>query len=84
VPPWRAQRALASLAGAFGVDGKPDTTKVRKAFWLDPRLLEEARASPGAPSERETVEMALDLAAFRNELIQGVRALRRVTLSRID
>jgi hypothetical protein len=31
--------------------------KVRKAFWLDPRLLDEARAALGASSEREAVEM---------------------------
>lgn len=58
--------------------------KVRKAFWLDPRLLDEARASLGASSEREAVEMALDLVGFRKELAQGARALRGLTLSRID
>jgi hypothetical protein len=58
--------------------------KVRKAFWLDPRLLEEARASLGASSEREAVEMALDLVGFRKELARGARALRGLTLSRID
>ena len=58
--------------------------KVRKAFWLDPRLLDEARASLGASSERETVELALDLVAFRNELARGARVLRRLALSRID
>jgi hypothetical protein len=58
--------------------------KVRKAFWLDPRLLDEARASLGASSEREAVEMALDLVAFRKELLQGARALPGLTLSRID
>ena len=58
--------------------------KVRKAFWLDPELLDAARKSLGASSERETVEMALDLAGFRRELRQGARALRRLPLSRID
>ena len=58
--------------------------KVRKAFWLDPRLLEEARVSLGASSEREAVEMALDLVGFRNELLRGARALRGLALSRID
>jgi hypothetical protein len=58
--------------------------KVRKAFWLDPRLLDAARASLGASSERETVEIALDLVGFRKELAQGARALRRLELSRID
>jgi len=58
--------------------------KVRKAFWLDPRLLDEARASLGASSEREAVEMALDLVGFGKELARGARALRGLTLSRID
>jgi hypothetical protein len=57
---------------------------VRKAFWLDPRLLDEARAALGASSEREAVEMALDLVSFRNELVRGTRALRGLALSRID
>ena len=58
--------------------------KVRKAFWLDPQLLDDARASLGASSEREAVEMALDLVGFRNELARGARALRGLTLSRLD
>ena len=58
--------------------------KVRKAFWLDPRLLDDARESLGASSEREAVEMALDLVGFREELVRGARALRGLTLSRID
>ena len=60
------------------------TGKVRKAFWLDPRLLDEARATLGASSEREAVEMALDLVGFRKDLERGARALRGLTLSRID
>jgi hypothetical protein len=62
----------------------PRIGKVRKAFWLDPRLLEEARVALGAASEREAVEMALDLVSFRKELARGARALRGLTLSRID
>jgi hypothetical protein len=58
--------------------------KVRKAFWLDPHLLAEARASLGAASEREAVEMALDLVSFRKELVRGTRALLGLNLSRID
>jgi hypothetical protein len=58
--------------------------KVRKAFWLDPRLLDEARAFLGASSEREAVEMALDLVSFRGELVGAARALLGLELSRID
>lgn len=72
----RARRASGRRATRVG--------KVRKAFWLDPRLLDEARASLGASSEREAVEMALDLVRFRKELVRGTRALLGITLSRID
>jgi hypothetical protein len=58
--------------------------KVRKAFWLDPRLLDEARTVLGASSEREAVEMALDLVRFRKELVRASHALRGLSLSRID
>ncbi|MGH7498250.1 MAG: hypothetical protein ACREL3_05295, partial [Gemmatimonadales bacterium] len=58
--------------------------KVRKEFWLDPALLREAQRFLGASNEREAVEMALDLVAFRRELGRGARALRKLTLSRID
>lgn len=46
--------------------------KVRKEFWLDPQLLSE------------TVELALDLVAFRGELLAGAKALRGLPLSRLD
>ena len=58
--------------------------KVRKEFWLDPGLLREAQEYLGASNEREAVEMALDLVAFRKELGQGARTLRGLTLSRLD
>jgi len=38
----------------------------------------------GASTEREAVEMALDLVLFRKQLAQSATALRRLTLSRID
>ena len=62
----------------------PREGKVRKEFWLDPRLLREAQSYLGASTEREAVEMALDLVAFRKELGRGAQTLRRLTLSRID
>jgi|GEM_PF-4730316 len=39
--------------------------KVRKEFWLDPMLLHTVKNELGAASEREAVEMALDLVVFR-------------------
>jgi hypothetical protein len=49
--------------------------KVRKEFWLDPKALSRAQAILGTATERETVEAALDLVAFRRELLDGTRAL---------
>ncbi len=58
--------------------------KVRKEFWLDPQLLIEAQATLGTSTERETVELALDLVAFRRELVGGAQALRGLLLERMD
>ncbi len=58
--------------------------KVRKAFWLDPVLLDDARKTLGASSERAAVEMALDLVGFRKELTDSAPALRRLAISRLD
>ncbi len=58
--------------------------KVRKEFWLDPKALRRAQALLGTETERDTVELALDLVAFRQELLTGVRALAGLKLARID
>jgi hypothetical protein len=49
--------------------------KVRKEFWLDPKTLRRAQRILGTATERETVEVALDMIAFRRELLDGTRAL---------
>jgi hypothetical protein len=49
--------------------------KVRKEFWLDPETLRRAQKILGAATERETVELALDMIAFCRELLDGTRAL---------
>jgi len=51
---------------------------------LNPSLLRRAQKDLGAATERETVEMALNLVTFRRELGDGIRALRGLNLSRID
>ena len=58
--------------------------KVRKEFWLDPKALRRAQALLGTETERDTVELALDLVAFRQELLTGVRALAGLKLARVD
>jgi hypothetical protein len=50
---------------------------VRNSFWLDPRLLDEAKALLGASSEREAIEMALDFVVFRDDLVRGFAAVPR-------
>ncbi|MDQ2665524.1 MAG: hypothetical protein M3Z05_05900 [Gemmatimonadota bacterium] len=78
--PRKAARAKPKAAGRrAGPEGK-----VRKDFWLDPRALAEAQAFLGTASERETVEVALDLVVFRRELVAGARALRRIQFAPID
>jgi hypothetical protein len=49
--------------------------KVRKEFWLDPKSLRRAQSILGTATERETVEAALDMVAFRRELLDGLRVL---------
>ena len=58
--------------------------KVRKEFWLNPIALAEAQEFLGTESERETVEVALELVAFRRDLAAGARALSGMRLKRID
>jgi hypothetical protein len=58
--------------------------KVRKEFWLDPKALRRAQTILGAETERETVELALDLVAFRRELGDGLHTLAGLQLDRRD
>ena len=66
--------------------GRPPSRKgkVRKEFWLSPKLLREAQQCLGTATERETVELALDLVAFRRELAAGAFALAGLHLARAD
>ena len=58
--------------------------KVRKEFWLDPKLLQTVKEELGVATEREAVEMALDLVVFRKELADGARRLVGTRISRLD
>jgi hypothetical protein len=55
---------------------------VRKEFWLDPKALRRAQAVLGAATERDTVEQALDIVAFRAEVHAGVAAIAGLRLDR--
>ncbi|HEU4588988.1 MAG TPA: hypothetical protein VFS11_10085 [Gemmatimonadales bacterium] len=57
---------------------------MRKEFWLPPAKLAEARRILGTDTDVETVEAALDLVVFRDEVRQGIQALGGLGLSRID
>jgi len=57
---------------------------VRKELWLNPKLLREAQDYLGTATERETIEMALDLVTFRRELAAGAVALEGLELRRVD
>jgi len=51
------------------------TRRVRKNLRLDQAKLDRARRILGTATETETVEQALDLVAFRQEVTAGVRRL---------
>jgi hypothetical protein len=55
---------------------------VRKEFWLDPKALRRAQAVLGTTTERDTVEQALDIVAFRAEVQTGIAALAGLRLDR--
>jgi Arc/MetJ family transcription regulator len=57
--------------------------KVRKELWLDPEILGRAQSILGTATERETVEVALDMIAFRRELLDGTRALAGIRIDPI-
>lgn len=49
--------------------------RVRKNLRLNQAKLDRARRILGTTTETETVEQALDLVAFRQEVVAGVRRL---------
>jgi hypothetical protein len=72
--------ASSTKTSRYRSPGRKD--KVRKEFWLDPHALRRAQVILGTATERDTVELALDLVAFRQELLAGVRALGDLKLAR--
>jgi hypothetical protein len=65
------------MAKTLPRSNRPSSRKgrVRKELWLNPKLLRETQDYLGTVTERETVELALDLVAFRRELAVGAVAL---------
>lgn len=52
-----------------------DTGTTRKNLRLTQAKIDEAKRVLGTRTETETVEMALDLVAFRNEMHEGIRRI---------
>jgi len=55
--------------------------KVPKTYRLNPNKIAAAQHILGTPTATETIEAALDMVVFRQELIEGTRALRGVELT---
>ena len=51
---------------------------VRKNVVMDQRKLDAARRALGVETETEAIDVALDLVAFRRELVRGIAAVRLV------
>jgi Arc/MetJ family transcription regulator len=52
---------------------RPASGRVRKNYRLDPQLIARAQSILGTATETETIEQALDLVAFRRDVLDGVR-----------
>jgi hypothetical protein len=50
---------------------------VRKNVAMDQQKLDAARRALGVETETEAIDLALDFVAFRRELAEGIRAIRR-------
>ncbi len=57
------------------IQGRAKRHSARKNIRLDQHTLDVARHILGAKTETETIRKALDLVAFRKELVDGVRAM---------
>lgn len=60
------------------------STKVPKTFRLAPGKLAAAQKILGTSTATETIETALDLVVFRQELIDGTRALAGLQITSPD
>jgi hypothetical protein len=60
---------------AFEQHVRADEPARKKNIRLQQWKIDEARAVLGTTTETETIEAALDLVVFRQELIDGIRAM---------
>lgn len=60
------------------------TTKVSKTYRLTPTKLAAAQKILGTSTATETIETALDMVVFRQELLDGTRALFGLSIESPD
>lgn len=65
------------------VDGGTAERPRKKNLRLHQSKIDEAKAILGTATETETIEAALDLIVFRQELVEGVRAMRGAKLENL-
>ena len=61
---------------------RPGTRKVAKTFRLAPAKIAAAQRVLGTTNATETIERALDMVVFRDELVQGTRRLLGAKIER--
>ena len=76
-----ANKAMAPASRAGNTSRKRSRERrdgwVRKNVVMDQRKLDAARRMLGVETETEAIDVALDLVAFRRELVRGIAAVRR-------
>ena len=73
----KATVARRAEAGTRGRSSSRRAGWVRKNVVMDQRKLDIARRVLGVDTETEAIDQALDLVAFREELVKGFAAVRR-------
>jgi hypothetical protein len=58
--------------------------KVPRTYRLSPAKVAAAQRILGTPTATETIEAALDLVVFRDELVAGTRAMLGVEIDSLD
>lgn len=63
---------------------KVSEAKVAKSYRLSPARIAAARRILGSATDTAAIETALDMVIFRQELIDGTRAMRGVRITPFD
>ncbi len=72
------------MAGRTLATPTSGSTKVSRTFRLTPAKLAAAQKILGTNTATETIETALDMVVFRQELLDGTRALFGLTITSPD